>query len=119
MRTRIASLAAAAALLAFAFVMPGVRRHFMQAVITWDQAPSEPVALPAGFGPPMMPSPRVRVILIDGLAETTAATLPQWSQLCKSGIALRVDVGFPTVSLPVQVALWTGLTQQQTGIVFR
>src|SRR5690606_11490217 len=38
---------------------------------------------------------------------------------CSRGLALRVDVGFPTVSLPVQVSLWTGLTQQQTGIVFR
>ena len=119
MRTRIAAIVAAGALLAFASVMPGVRRHFMLDVITWDKAPSEPVALPWGFGPPMMPAPRVRVILIDGLAETTAATLPNWSELCKRGIALRVDVGFPTVSLPVQVSLWTGLTQQQTGIVFR
>src|SRR5262249_47733732 len=34
-------------------------------------------------------------------------------------LTLRVDVGFPTVSLPVEIALWSGLTQQQTGIVFR
>ncbi|HEY5944257.1 MAG TPA: alkaline phosphatase family protein, partial [Kofleriaceae bacterium] len=119
MRTRIAALVAAFALLAFAYVMPGVRRQFMQDVITWDAEPSEPVMLPAGIGIGMTPAQRVRVILIDGLAETTAATLPNWSALCKRGIALRVDVGFPTVSLPVQVSLWTGLMQQQTGIVFR
>src|SRR5205814_5389612 len=35
------------------------------------------------------------------------------------GVTLRVDVGFPTVSLPVAVSLWTGLTQQQTGIMDR
>jgi hypothetical protein len=119
MRTRIAAIAAAAALLAYAYVMPGVRRHWMRAVITWDAQPSEPVALPAGIGPGMTPAPRVRVILVDGLSASTAAALPAWSALCKQGITLTVDVGFPTVSLPVQASLWTGLTQQQTGIVFR
>jgi len=119
MRTRIAALVAAAALLAFAYVMPGVRRQFMRKVITWDAEPSEPIALQPGMGLGMTPAPRVRAILIDGLAETTAATLPNWSAQCERGIALTVDVGFPTVSLPVQVALWTGLMQQQTGIVFR
>jgi hypothetical protein len=99
--------------------MPGVRRHFIRDVISWDAEPSEPVALPGGVGPGMTPAARVRVILIDGLGAPTAATLPNWSALCKRGIALRVDVGFPTVSLPVQVSLWTGYTQQQTGIVFR
>jgi hypothetical protein len=119
MRTRIAALVAAAALLAYAYGIPGVRRRLLQSVITWDAAPSEPVALSPGNGPGMTPAPKVRVILIDGLSETAAAALPTWSALCKRGLALRVDVGFPTVSLPVQAALWTGLTQQQTGIVFR
>lgn len=116
---RIAAIAAAAALLAYAYVIPGVRRQWLRGVITWDAHPREPVALAGGIGPGMTPAPRVRVILLDGLAETTAATLPAWSALCKQGITLTVDVGFPTVSLPVQVSLWTGLTQQQTGIVFR
>jgi hypothetical protein len=119
MRTWIARLVAAVALLAFAFVLPGVRRYFMRSVISWDAEPTEPVALAQGVGPGMTPAPRVRVILIDGLGEEAAATLPNWSAMCKRGIALRVDVGFPTVSLPVQVSLWTGLTQQQTGVVFR
>ena len=39
--------------------------------------------------------------------------------MCRRGLTLRVDVGFPTVSLPVAVALWSGLTQQQTGIMNR
>src|SRR5688500_11053710 len=119
MRTRIAALVAAGALLAYAYVIPGIRRWFIQDVLTWDAEPSEAVALAPGDGPGMTPAPRVRVILIDGLAESTAKTLPTWTALCKQGLALRVDVGFPTVSLPVQTALWTGLTQQQTGIVFR
>ena len=119
MRTRIAALLAVAALLAFSYAMPGVRRAFMHAVITWDAVPTEPVALSPGDGPGLAPAPRVRVILIDGLGEATAKTLPSLSALCKQGLALRVDVGFPTVSLPVEVSLWTGLTQQQTGIVFR
>src|SRR5512134_2126010 len=119
MRTRVIAGIAATALLVFAYVMPGIRRDFMRDVITYDAPPSEPVALARGIGPGMTPATRVRVILIDGLGEATAATLPNWSSLCKRGISLRVDVGFPTVSLPIQVALWTGLTQQQTGIVFR
>lgn len=119
MRARISAIVAACALLAFAYVMPGVRRYFMRSVISWDATPSEAVALPAGIGPGMTPAQRVRVILIDGLGEETAQTLTNWSAQCKQGITLRVDVGFPTVSLPVQVSLWTGHTQQQTGIVFR
>jgi hypothetical protein len=119
MRTRIVAIVVAVALLACAYVLPGVRRMFMRDVITWDQAPSEPVVLRGGNGKGLEPVPLVRVVLIDGLSETTAAALPNWSTLCKRGLALRVDVGFPTVSLPVQIALWSGLTQQQTGIVFR
>nr|HEX4319197.1 alkaline phosphatase family protein [Kofleriaceae bacterium] len=57
-----------------------------------------------------------RVVLIDGLRGDLARELPAWSALCARGTSLEVDVGFPTVSLPVEVALWTGLTQQQTGI---
>ena len=56
-------------------------------------------------------------MLIDGLAKATASTLPAWTALCKAGTAVDVEVGFPTVSLPVEVALWSGLTQQQTGVV--
>jgi len=91
MRTRIVALVAAAALLLFAYVMPGVRRQFMQKVITWDAEPSEPIALKPGIGLGMTLAPRVRVILIDGLAESTAATLPNWSALCKRGIALTEE----------------------------
>ena len=91
----------------------------IHAITWWDATPSEPAQLPPGDGPGLEPAARVRVILIDGLAAETARTLPAWSAVCKRGVTLNVDVGFPTVSLPVEVALWTGLTQQQTGIVMR
>jgi hypothetical protein len=45
--------------------------------------------------------------------------LPNWAATCKRGIKLTVDVGFPSISLPVQSTLWTGLTQQQSGIMYR
>ena len=60
----------------------------------------------------------VRVALLDGVDKETAAALPSYRALCERGLALTVDVGFPTVSLPVQSALWTGLSQQQSGIEF-
>lgn len=119
MRTRIVAIVAACALLALAYVAPGLRRRFIQDIISWDAPPSEPAQLPKLEGPGLTPAARVRVILIDGLSERMAATLPTWSSLCKRGITLRVDVGFPTVSLPVEISLWTGLTQQQTGVMFR
>ena len=50
----------------------------------------EPVALPTGAGPGLTQAPRVRVILIDGLSASTAATLATWSSLCKSGLDLKV-----------------------------
>lgn len=68
--------------------------------------------------PALAPAARMRVVLIDGVDRTTAHALPAYDQLCKQGLDLTIDVGFPTVSLPVQSVLWTGLTQQQTGIQF-
>lgn len=119
-RQRIVAVVIVVLLAAWAYVAPGIRHHFVQDVITWDTKPSEPVELPQGIvGVGLPPAPRVRVVLIDGLSESTAQTLGTWSTLCRTGIDLDVDIGFPTVSLPVQVSLWTGLTQQQTGIVFR
>jgi hypothetical protein len=112
-------LVVAALLLAAAWVLPGVRRHYIADATTWDATPSPPAKLPGGSGPGLPPAPRVRVVLIDGLAAKTARTLPTWTALCKRGVTLTVDVGFPTISLPVEAALWSGLTQQQTGIVFR
>ncbi|HTL32314.1 MAG TPA: O-antigen ligase family protein [Kofleriaceae bacterium] len=116
---RIAAVVIVVVLAAYAYVAPGIRHHFVRDVITWDTKPSEPVELPLGIGVGLPPAPRTRVVLVDGLSESTAQTLGTWSTLCRTGLDLDVDIGFPTVSLPVQVSLWTGLTQQQTGIVFR
>jgi hypothetical protein len=119
MRARIAAFTVAASLLAIAWVLPHVRHQLIADVITWDARPGEPAPLPGGDGPGMSPVTHTRVVLIDGLAADTAKSLPVWSAMCKRGVALTVDVGFPTISLPVETALWTGLTQQQTGIMFR
>lgn len=65
------------------------------------------------------PRKRVRVVLVDGVNRATAASMKSWRDICAAGIELVVDVGFPTVSLPVQHVLWTGLTQQQSGVQYR
>ncbi|MBC8073585.1 MAG: alkaline phosphatase family protein [Deltaproteobacteria bacterium] len=65
------------------------------------------------------PAAGVRVILLDGLSRTHAERMPTLSRHCGTGLELTVDVGFPTVSLPVQHALWTGRTQQQSGVQYR
>ena len=74
---------------------------------------------PAGPAPGLEPVRRVRVLLVDGLGAETARTLPAHNGVCRGGTDLAVDVGFPTVSLPVQAVLWTGRTQQQLGLLYR
>ncbi len=115
---RLAALVIAAILGAIAFMGPQLRRMLIHDVVTFDAVPTEPAALPFGDGAGLSVTPRVRVVLIDGLASEMARTLPAWSALCDRGTRLPVDVGFPTVSLPVEIELWSGLTQQQSGIVF-
>ena len=119
LRYRLTLAIVVVALSALAWFLPQLRRDLLKDIITWDAPKSEPAPLPAGNGPGLAPVARTRVILIDGLAEEVAKTLPAWATLCKRGATLRVDVGFPTISLPVEVALWSGLTQQQSGVVFR
>ncbi|HVK88387.1 MAG TPA: alkaline phosphatase family protein [Kofleriaceae bacterium] len=119
MRHRIFALVAAAAIAVFAWWLPRERRSLIKAIVTYDARPSEPSPLPAGAGPGLTPVQRTRVVLIDGLSKSTAATLPAWKSVCARGVTMTVEAGFPTVSLPVEVALWTGLTQQQTGVVYR
>ena len=62
---------------------------------------------------------RTRVVLIDGLNLTTAGQLAALNSACAQGIDVVVDNGFPSVSLPVQHVLWTGLTQHQSGVMYR
>ncbi|MEO6773159.1 MAG: hypothetical protein ABI467_09055 [Kofleriaceae bacterium] len=115
----VRALVLAAALGAFAWLVPHLRHRWITALITFDATPSEPVVLPPAIGAGLPPADRVRVILIDGLAPELAHHMASWRAVCDRGMRLIVDVGFPTVSLPVEVELWSGLTQQQTGVVFR
>jgi hypothetical protein len=77
----------------------------------FPQAPGAPIA-------PVPPGAPVRVVLIDGAGAPTSRTMNHWNAVCARGLDLQLDVGFPTVSLPVQLALWSGRTQQQTGVLF-
>lgn len=108
-----------AVLVALALVLPHVRRAWVGELASGEAEPElDDVAAarpqPAGG---LAPVARTRVVLLDGLRADTARGLPAWSALCARGASLEVDAGYPTVSLPVEVELWTGLTQQQTGIV--
>jgi Type I phosphodiesterase / nucleotide pyrophosphatase len=107
-----------------AWFAPLVRHRVIHAVTYDDGVPGEPPApLPravtATGAAGLAPTDRVRVVLVDGLAAANAQLMPAWRAVCDRGLTLDVDVGFPTVSLPVEVALWSGLTQQQTGILMR
>ena len=119
-KRRVAYVAVAVVLAAGFWYLPELRRELIRDVVGNDAAPGPPPRLPAppyaarGLGP----AGHVRVVLVDGAGAATARAMPTWDALCRSGIDLTVDVGFPTVSMPVQLALWTGLTQQQTGILF-
>jgi Type I phosphodiesterase / nucleotide pyrophosphatase len=95
-----------------------VRQLAISAIIGNDATPARGHPLPAGTGAGLSSTPSVRVVLIDGAGASTAATMPAWNQVCARGLDLAVDVGFPTVSLPVELALWSGRTQQQTGVLF-
>jgi len=94
-----------------------LRRHlitgfFVRTSPALEHAP----ALPSRPAADLEPSKRVRVVVIDGLGRRAADALPALSRWCDRGLDLVVDVGFPTVSLPVETVLWTGLTQEQAGI---
>ena len=108
------------ALLALGLAAYQARRQMIRRFFVDGRGGSSPVltAAPAG-APGLAPVAQVRVLLIDGLGETFADRLPALRQLCGAGRSLRVDVGFPTVSLPVQAVLWTGRTQSQSGLMYR
>jgi len=119
MRARLSALAVATALAALAWGALVARERVLDTIAHGDATPTAAVTLPGGTGPGLSPAARTRVVVIDGLSAEVAATLPVLQALCKRGLAVVVDVGFPTVSLPVEVALWSGLTQQQTGFMNR
>lgn len=96
------------------------RRAFIRSFFV-DGAPRAIEGEGAGppAGEPLPASERVRVVLLDGLGREEADAVPALDELCAGGWDLEVDVGFPTVSLPVQHVLWTSLTQAQSGILYR
>jgi hypothetical protein len=61
------------------------------------------------------PAARVRVVVVDGLSRADTDRVPAFGALCERGLEVTVDVGFPTKSLAIQLALWTGLTADQLG----
>ncbi|MDC0719514.1 alkaline phosphatase family protein [Nannocystis bainbridge] len=112
-------LLGAAALAILALGANPARKAFVRALVGRDgQVPTD-MFLGTSAGPGLAPAARVRVVLIDGLGAAAASELPALSAVCAAGQELRIDVGFPTVSLPVQAALWTGRTQQQSGLQYR
>jgi Type I phosphodiesterase / nucleotide pyrophosphatase len=105
-------------LLALAWGAYAMRRAVIKRFFVDAPAGAAPDLTP-DVGPKSEPTPYVRVVLLDGLSRDHAAELPNLARACRSGLDLIVDVGFPTVSLPVQHVLWTGLTQQQSGLEYR
>src|SRR4051812_19683520 len=104
MRQRIIALIVVAVLATIAWILPGLRRDLIHDVVHWDAEPSEPAVIPTTSGAGLPPAVRTRVVLVDGLSAGVATTLPGLAGLCKRGLALAIDVGFPTVSLPVEAA---------------
>ena len=110
-------LAVAAIVIGAALAVRFMRKEIF-GLLAEDRGPGPPPRLEAR-GESLPPAARVRVVLIDGLGLEAARGLPRLDAVCAAGWDLVVDVGFPTLSLPVQSALWTGLTQQQVGVVAR
>jgi hypothetical protein len=117
---RGARVVCAALIALVAWGLPGARKDFIRAVTRHDAPPGPPppLAKAPDDAAGLPPAAFTRVVLIDGVNREDALAMSQWSALCARGLDLEVDVGFPTVSLPVQVALWSGLTQQQSGILY-
>src|SRR5689334_13143044 len=99
MRPRVAAGVVVVVLAAAALYLPRLRRTLIFDVTWWDAEPTEPAPLPVA--PPdaapasgLTPTPRTRVVLIDGLDATVAPFLARWSAVCRRGLTLTVDVGF-------------------------
>jgi hypothetical protein len=114
----IAAAIAAVVLAGLAVGLHHYRKAFIQSFFVRGPGGAAAPALAKPDGVGLSAVPRVRVVLLDGVGLDGASKLPGYSLVCDAGLDLIVDTGFPTVSLPVQSVLWTGLTQQQTGIQY-
>lgn len=119
-RTRqlLTGLLLLAGLLAAWQALDGARRRFVKSIFRDGVVPGSAPAWPMPDTPGLAAVPRVRIVLLDGLSAAHADALPRLASICSKGQVLDLDVGFPTVSLPVQAVLWTGLTQQQSGLQY-
>ncbi|MBK7072641.1 MAG: alkaline phosphatase family protein [Myxococcales bacterium] len=108
-----AAIVGAALLLALALAL--VARGALGRWLAGDGVGRAQRPLRTGPAAPRPPRAPLRVVILDGLAAADAHT-PALDRLCARGAELAIDVGFPTKSLPVQAALWTGLTAQQLGL---
>lgn len=113
------ALLGAGALIALGDGLGEARRAFTRAAVLRDGPVPIDMSLGPSTGDGLAPASKLRVALLDGLGAAPAADLPALSAVCAAGRELRIDVGFPTVSLPVQSVLWTGRTQQQSGLQYR
>lgn len=119
-RERARRWSVALGLVALAVAALWLRRAFVLSFFIDGTPGAAPVLTPAAAEVPTLPpSARVRVVLLDGLSAAHADRMPTLGALCREGLDLRVDTGFPTVSLPVQHVLWTGRTQQESGVEYR
>jgi hypothetical protein len=110
-------LLGALALVLLALGLAEARRSFIGSWFV--RGTPQPSTTTVSHRPPSGPVRPVRVLLIDGLSEWVARTLPAYDRVCRAGLELRVDVGFPSVSLPVQHVLWTGTWQSESGVLFQ
>ncbi len=117
-RQRWSGLLLIGGLLALWQAADGARRSFIKALFVDGAVADSDPPLASPDSPGLAPAARVRVVLLDGLSAAHADALPHLTDICAKGQPLTLDVGFPTVSLPVQHVLWTGLTQQQSGVQY-
>ncbi len=100
---RLIRVALGVALVLLLWPLRDLRQDAINAIVRNDAAPGATPPLPAATGAGLPPAARTRVVLIDGAGRDTAAGMAAWNAVCARGLDLTIDVGFPTVSLPVEV----------------
>ncbi|MCL4820959.1 MAG: alkaline phosphatase family protein [Vicinamibacteria bacterium] len=79
-----------------------------------DHAPEPPALAPRSpLGPPL--SPRVVLVLVDGLGEAPARELRSLAALSRDGAQLACQASPPTLSRPGRATLLTGVRAHQHG----